>query len=332
MATFMEMFADIEANAGNSRVLDPEAVQAGLQDLGQVRNDSDKDDERRGGPPGFNGSGGIKAVGDPEIVDASGRYFHYLGPALIVSFDRRGVVRSLEFIGVKGGKRDANYISEVWHYDIRTQKYKYRNLWYNQGVPAHACKDGQAPRADAYWGESWSWRGDGEEFYVGDPSWKSERPVHEKPPPHFLSAFKATSETFFVNLEERSFARGPRYGMLMDVIHDPERFLKPLIRSCSKAPAVWMKGTASAITQTKQNDRKPGKVLMPERKEQAVQVAQLVFGLAACVQPSSVASSSATSTFQGAPRTASSSTYRPECDDPWLCSDPWSASKALSAL
>merc|ERR1719245_2733910 len=108
------MFADLEENAGNSQALDPNAIQAGLESLGQVRYESDKDDERRGGPPGCSGSSGVKEVGDPEIVDASGRYFHYLGPALIVNFDHRGMVRSLEFIGVSGGKKNANYISEVW--------------------------------------------------------------------------------------------------------------------------------------------------------------------------------------------------------------------------
>lgn len=36
-------------------------------------------------------------------------------------------------------KASANYISEVWYNDVRTQKYKYRNLWFMQGVLAHPC-------------------------------------------------------------------------------------------------------------------------------------------------------------------------------------------------
>ena len=49
-------------------------------------------------------------VDDPKIIDALGRIFHYLGPSLLVNLDDRGMVRSLEFVGVQ---LDNDYISEV---------------------------------------------------------------------------------------------------------------------------------------------------------------------------------------------------------------------------
>lgn len=344
MPSFLDLFEDLEADTSDP-LLDTEALQAGLEALGQVRDACDSDDERRGEPPGCKGGGGVKVAGDPEIVDSHGRYFHYLGPALLVNFDGRGMVRSLEFVGVWGGRKNANYISEVWYYDVRTQQYKYRNLWYMQGVPAHACKD-QAPSAEAYWGHSWSSSGD-VEFTAGDPSWESELGADAKPPQHFLSAFKVDSETFFVNLADGTFARGPPFGMLKAVIENPVRFLKPLIKSCSKTPDVWMKEAAAAITESKQHDRKIGKVSKPIRNEQAAQVAQLVFGLAACRQPSKMFSevepspepehddpffeTSKVKLSTATPSMAASSTAPAASTDPWLTSDPWSGASVASS-
>jgi len=49
---------------------------------------------------------------------------------MLVNLDDRGMVRSLEFLGVKS---DGDYINEVWHIHISTGRYKYRNLSNMQG-------------------------------------------------------------------------------------------------------------------------------------------------------------------------------------------------------
>ena len=52
----------------------------------------------------------VRVVDDPKIIDAQGRIFQYLGPSLHVNLDDRGMVRSLEFVGVQ---LDKVYISEM---------------------------------------------------------------------------------------------------------------------------------------------------------------------------------------------------------------------------
>lgn len=151
MASFLNLFADLErSHAQASPTLNADVLGSALDSLRGVRERSESDDIRFGPP-----NPELKVVGDPEIVDSKGRYFHYLGPAVLVNFDGRGMARSLEFVGVEGGMKDANYIKDVWHYDVRTQTYKYRDLKNMQGVPAHRvrCTD-QAPTA-AYYGDSW---------------------------------------------------------------------------------------------------------------------------------------------------------------------------------
>ena len=73
--------------------------------LRDVNARSKVDDWRDGAPPCR-----VRVVGDPKIIDAQGRIFHYLGPSLLVNLDDRGMVRSLEFVGVQ---LDKVYISEV---------------------------------------------------------------------------------------------------------------------------------------------------------------------------------------------------------------------------
>jgi hypothetical protein len=181
MASFLELFADLAApNANSAAPLDPDVLGGALDKLRGVREKSDEDDDRIGKP-----EGDVKVVGDPEIVDSKGRYFHYLGPALLVNIDGRGMLRSLEFVGVEGGMKDANYIRDVWQYDVRTQKYKYQDLKNMQGVPAHRvrCRD-QAPSAAAYYGDSWTSQGDAE-FFSGR-EWSSEREEGAVPALEFL--------------------------------------------------------------------------------------------------------------------------------------------------
>eukprot|EP00811_Abedinium_folium_P011869 NODE_20997_length_773_cov_7.744582.p1 GENE.NODE_20997_length_773_cov_7.744582~~NODE_20997_length_773_cov_7.744582.p1 ORF type:complete len:139 (+),score=13.51 NODE_20997_length_773_cov_7.744582:150-566(+) len=133
--------------------------------------------------------------------------------------------------------------------------------------------------AAQYYADSWASRG-GAQFYAGQESWDSEREADAKPPLPFLQEFKFDSETFFVNCRSGTFARGPQYGLLKAVIEDPARLVEPLIASCSKNPDVWMREAADAIT------NRPairGPAPMPCMKMQAVQVAQVVYGLTACM-------------------------------------------------
>jgi hypothetical protein len=263
----------LEAFARDTTELAVEKLGNALECLRDVRTLSD-DDDLRLGPPKCK----VRVVGDPEIVDAQGRYYHYLGPALLVNLDDRGMVRSLEFVGVEGGMKNKNYIRDVWQYDVKTQKYKFRDLRNMQGVPAHnmRCRD-----AEAFYGTSWVPPG-GPEFFVGDQSWESEREPDAMPPVAFFREFRPDDNTFFVNLRTSTFVRGPPYGLLKDAIEDPARLVKPLIQACSENPLVWMREAAAAIT-NHQRPEKRGKAALPSRNMQMVQVAQLIFGLTACV-------------------------------------------------
>jgi len=257
--SFMDLFGQLEARAGDGH-LSPEGLDRALNDLARVRSASDADDKSLG-PPKCQ----VKIVGDPEIVDCKNRYFHYLGPALLVNLDKHGLVRSLEFVGVYGGKQNKNYIRDVWHYNVTSGTWKYRDLRSMQGVPAHRikCRDSGPPSLPFY-GESWQSQGD-LEFHAGVESWDSEKGPDAMPDPAFLSEFKKNSETFLVNLHTGTFRRGPEYGLLQEVIENPD-------------PILWMSQAADAITRA----RFPSKVPPPPcREEQLVQVAQVVFGLTA---------------------------------------------------
>eukprot|EP00928_Gymnodinium_smaydae_P043410 TRINITY_DN29089_c0_g1_i2.p1 TRINITY_DN29089_c0_g1~~TRINITY_DN29089_c0_g1_i2.p1 ORF type:complete len:316 (-),score=29.74 TRINITY_DN29089_c0_g1_i2:91-1038(-) len=281
VADFADLFADLEGNQPDVVDVENDQEQEAMIDrqsaiFRRVWNGSLDDDKRLGRMRCK-----VRVVGDPEIVDAKGNYYHYLGPALVVVLDARGVVRTLEFIGVEGGMKDSNYIRDVWQYDVRSQKYKYKDLRDSQGTPAHRmrCKD-----AEAYYGTSWVPH-DGPEFSCGDTSWDSEVAPNAKPPVSFLQKFQPKSETFFINGRTHTFARGPPFGVLKAVIENPARCIKALISSLSKDTGVWMQQAASAITHHQKtiSAQKRGKVPMPVEKTQMVQVAQLVFGLTACV-------------------------------------------------
>ncbi|CAE7302650.1 unnamed protein product [Symbiodinium microadriaticum] len=272
MSSYLELFAALQRQASDTTVLNVDAVEAGLLNLHEVAVASDEDD-RRLGPPSCE----TRIVGDPEIVDQYDNYFHYLGPALVLCLDHRGVVRTLEFVGVQGGKKDSNYIRDVWQYSIKTQKWKYRDLRQMQGTPAHriTCRDAR------YYGRDWTSQGD-EEFHPGNEDWDSEKAADDRPPRQFLAKFKNWSETFFINLRSGTFARGPTYGLLKKVIEDPKPFLQPLLSVC-RSPGEWMERAAGAtrvIPPSGQVERK-WKPQKPSDAEHAVQVAQLVLGLTA---------------------------------------------------
>ena len=286
--------------AANPEELDLVALDAGIDSLQLVATQSAADDKRRGPP-----SCRVRVVGDPEIVDCKGRYFHYLGPALLVNLDCRGMVRSLEFVGVQGGKEDSNYIREVWQYDVKTHKFKYRDLRGMQGYPAHRIKRKDGLPRDLFFGDGWFSRGD-VEFYAGG-QWNSEKDADAKPPSTFLSKFQTNSETFLVNLQDGTFMRGPKYGVLKKVINKQRNhLLKSLIAQCRR-PDQWMRQAAACIT----NEQFPtGIPSEPSREEQAVQVAQVVFGLTAGMKAR---------VAKPAPKPPSD----PWCDplvDPWGCS------------
>ena len=271
MARYQQLFNQLmDGEAANPEELDLEALDAGIDNLQLVATQSAADDKRRGPP-----SCPVKVVGDPEIVDCKGRYFHYLGPALLVNLDCRGMVRSLEFVGVQGGKKDSNYIREVWQYDVKTQKFKYRDLRDMQGYPAHRIKCKDAGPRKLFYGDGWFSRGD-VEFHAGG-QWDSEKDEDAKPPRSFQSKFQKNSETFLVHLQDGTFMRGPKYGRLKEVIEQPQRFLKSLIAQCQR-PDEWMRQAAACITNAPFSTGVPSE---PSRAEQAVQVAQVVFGLIA---------------------------------------------------
>lgn len=224
--------------------------------LRDVQNLSADDDLRVGPPPCK-----VRVVGDPEIIDAKGNKFHYYGPALLVNLDTRGMVRSLEFVGVTS---DDDYISEVWQLDVKTRTYKYRNL---SGTPT--SRIGTRSRNDPE-----------PEFQAGAVSWDSEAQEEAMPPKSFLQKFKRDSHTFFIDCRSGMFVRGPKYGVLQAVIENPSKFLKPLFAACSMEADAWMQQAADVITTHHTNGPRFSK---PCREMQAVQVAQLVYGLTACV-------------------------------------------------
>lgn len=266
-STFLDLF-DALSNPDSEGTPDPESLIRGLASLRHVASEKN----RPWLPPNCR----VKVVGDPEIVDRNGRYFHYLGPALLVNFNDQGLVRSLQFVGVEGGKKDSNYLKEVWHFDVQTQQFKYRDLRSMQGVPAHRIRCKDTTQHGAYYGNNWTSQGD-LEFFPGDDSWTSEKADDAKPSHMFLSAFKPESETLFINCSVGLFARGPNYGVVKQVVESSERFLEPLIAACSWSPKEWMKKAADRID-CAQVDGKPSK---PSEQLQKVQIAQLVFGLSA---------------------------------------------------
>jgi len=259
------LVASLQGQSGDRRPLDPEAMNMGINRLRDVNQNSATDDLRLGPPPCR-----VKVVGDPEIWDSEGRCFHYLGPALLVNLDDRGMVRSLEFVGVKP---DDDFISELWHLDVRTNTYKYRDLSQMQGQSSF----NETYRIIAGFG---AYNPDEPQFRAGDASWPSEADPHAVPPVGFLEKFKPNSHTFFVDCRSGMFARGPPYGVLQSVIENPKRLLKKLFKSCSMAEDEWMLCAADVIK--RQRDEEDG---WPEpcREMRAMQVAQLVYGLTANV-------------------------------------------------
>mmetsp|Transcript_3888 Transcript_3888/g.10414 ORF Transcript_3888/g.10414 Transcript_3888/m.10414 type:complete len:281 (-) Transcript_3888:125-967(-) len=259
----------VQALHGSSRsseghkILQPGAMRENIQRLRDVQRRSADDDHHDGPPPCR-----VRVVGDPEIVDSKGRYHHYYGPALLVNMDNRGMVRSLQYVGVR---EDNDYISEVWHYDVSTQRYKYLDLSQMQGVSSFNIARWNHGRFDE----------NEPQFRAGDVSWASEAEPFAVPPQAFLEKFQPKSDTFFVDCRSGNFVRGPEYEVLKKVIENPSKFVKPLFRSCSMDPDVWMQLAAAAIEQSEQT--RVGHFPRPSREMKAVQVAQLVYGLTARV-------------------------------------------------
>merc|ERR1739845_318632 len=118
--SYLALFEELAGRWRSTQPLSTASMDNNVRRLRDVQNRS-ADDDLRDGPPQCR----VRVVGDPEIIDGKGHVFHYYGPALLVNLDNRGMVRSLEFVGVK---EDNDYISEVWHLDVRTRKYKYQDL------------------------------------------------------------------------------------------------------------------------------------------------------------------------------------------------------------
>ena len=194
-------------------------------------------------------------MGDPEIRDSLGRGYHYLGPALLVIHDDRGMIPALEFVGVGD---DDDYINEVWHLNTKTGTYKYKDL---TGFESPGIR--LSPDLDP-------------EFEAGEPTWSSEKDSSAVPPEKFMAQFKANSETFFVDSRRGRFVRGPQFGLLRAVLQDPKKLVKSLVTSPVEAD-VWMKEAVNLA-----NDTTRDPCSRPCRRMQAVQVAQLAFGLASC--------------------------------------------------
>ena len=246
---FVEMVNRARENA-NRNTLSLEQMEAELRRLRGVRDDAERDDAVSGPP-----QGGVRVVGDPEIVDSLGRRCHYLGPALLVIHDDRGMVRALEFVGV--GNND-DYINEVWHLNIKTGTYKYKDLT-DLESPGIQLSPDLDPK-----------------FEAGEPTWSSEKDSGEVPPKEFMAQFKPHSETFFVDSRRGRFVRGPEYGLLRAALQNPKRLVQSLVASSVEAD-VWMKNAANLA-----NDTTRDPCSRPCRRMQAVQVAQLAFGLASC--------------------------------------------------
>ena len=250
----MSTFRDLLQNARDRPsgcALDPARMAANIQGLRDVRNIAAADDEVSGPPQGR-----VRVVGDPEIVDVHGAKLHYLGPALLVIHDDRGMVRALEFVGVGD---DDDYINEVWHLDVLTGQYKYQNLSPHEGARITLHQDREP------------------EFHAGASSWTSERSSNAKPSREFLRQFRPDSETFFVDSRRGLFVRGPKYGLLQRVLENPKLVVKSLFSSNSMDAEVWMKQAATLASDPSRNA-----FARPCKRMQAVQVAQLAYGLAAC--------------------------------------------------
>lgn len=252
--------SELEGSSRPSPFLNPEQMDQSVRCLRDVRKRSAADD-LRDGPPQCK----VRVVGDPEIFDADGRVYHYLGPSLLVNLDDRGMVRSLEFVGVKS---DNDYISEVWHLDVSSGKYKYRDLSETQGISSHRISAMSRPVDE-----------NEPQFQAGDSSWASEREAGAVPPKSFLSKFRPDSETFFIDCRSGMFVRGPPYGLLKAALEHAPKLVRSLFRSCSVEADEWMRDAADAISRHR---REHGKFLPPNKDMRAVQVAQLVYGLAAC--------------------------------------------------
>lgn len=253
-------FADLfqELLGAPSKTLDPENVRKGTQSLRDVRKQSEDDDMLKG-PPQCK----VRVVGDPEIIDRYGRSFHFYGPALLVNIDDNGMVRSLEFMGVCS---DDDYISEVWHLNVMTGKYKYRNLSHMQGQSTFgiSCHHGGKPY-------------DEPQFQAGQETWVSEVGPNAVPSQTFLQKFRPTSETFFVDCRSGVFVRGPQYSLLKAAMLNPAKLVKSLFASCSMDAGVWMQRAAEISRESNGRAR-----ARPCREMDAIQVAQLVYGLTAC--------------------------------------------------
>jgi len=259
--SFHDLAQSLAGHSRDGRPLNAQAMQTNINRLRDVNQRSAEDDIRHGPLPCR-----VRVVGDPEIFDSHGRFHHYLGPSLLVNLDNRGMVRSLEFVGVRS---DNDFISELWHLDVKTHTYKYRNLSKMQGLSSY----GNAYRINAGFG---AYDPDEPEFRAGDVSWTSEAALDAVPPVEFLQKFKPDSETFFVDCRSGCFARGPPYGVLKSVIENPKRLLKRLFKSCSIDEDAWMQCAADAI---KRHRDEEGAFTKPCKEMQAVQVAQLVYGL-----------------------------------------------------
>ena len=114
------------------------------------------------------------------------------------------------------------------------------------------------------------------EFRAGESGWASEAAVDAVPPKAFLQKFLPESETFFVDSRNGMFIRGPKFGLLRAALENSRKVVKSLVRTCIEAD-IWMK---EAATLTMDKTRDPS--ARPCREKQAVQVAQLAYGLAAC--------------------------------------------------
>ncbi|CAK9061555.1 unnamed protein product [Durusdinium trenchii] len=110
----------------------------------------------------------------------------------------------------------------------------------------------------------------------GESGWASEAAVDAVPPKAFLQKFLPESETFFVDSRNGMFIRGPKFGLLRAALENSRKVVKSLVRTCIEAD-IWMK---EAATLTMDKTRDPS--ARPCREKQAVQVAQLAYGLAAC--------------------------------------------------
>jgi len=265
----MSFLAAFKALTAGAKTLRPEEVDASIDRLRNATRRSEADDRSLGAP-----ACKVRVVGDPEIFDSKGRWHHYYGPALLVNLDSRGMVRSLEFVGVgRFGEMDDDYIKEVWQLDLKTRQYKYQNLEDKQGTPGEAISSimiGDHVNLD-----------EERNFRSGSTSWKSEAAPDARPPKGFLRKFTAQSETFFVDCRSGMFVRGPRYGVLKPVIKEPMKYLKPLFEACSLPHDEWLELAASAIMQSEPIHE--GVFPEPDQQMQAVQVAQLVYGLTAGV-------------------------------------------------